>query len=51
MWYLEKWYQNQFAGQWNRAAAREQTCGHRWGRRGWDELRAALPQKHDHANR
>ena len=30
---------NLCAGQGQRDRHREQTCGHSWGRRGWDELR------------
>ena len=33
---------NPFAGQEQRYRHTEQTCGHRGGRRGWDELREHL---------
>ena len=37
---------NQSAGQQRRHRHREQTYGHSGGRRGWDELRAALKHVH-----
>ena len=33
---------NLFVGKEWRHRHREQTCGHRWGRRGWDEWRSSI---------
>ena len=50
MWNLGKKMvqKNLFAGQKYRHRPREWTCGHSWGRGGWDELGVALTYIHYH---